>query len=401
MALTDMLERHRKPPRAANLVVFMVDEASVRRASQMLTQSGVTDFHAEVGTVDDLVEYLERTEQTPARLIVDISGLKDPFKALDRLADACDPSVTVFAVGDTNDVTLYRDLLRAGISDYRYKPLTDDALRGWMDEDGDYTIRRGRSGKVVAMAGARGGIGVSTHAVHLARELSSASASRKVVVVDLDLYGGASTTLLGMPPNRGMPEALKSLDALDGPFLERILTTQDGRLFSLGLNQGLEASFSPVPGAMAELLDRLSQHFHYVIVDLPDYGGRVADEVYSRATSIGLLCDSSVHSGRVVAAMLAHIRATPEAPPVYVVINAVRPTSGRVDAEHFGQAIGQPIALSVPYDGRFAAVAEDLGEPLPAESLLGQCVSRIVKLMTGESIDEGEGSWFQRLLRRK
>lgn len=403
MALTDMLESKQKDTEGtASLVVFMADAASHLQMSRALVQLGVTDVHAEVGTIDDLIRYLEKAGKSPERLIVDISGIDKPLDALDRLADACDPSVTVFAVGEKNDVTLYRLLLQAGITDYRYKPLTADALRGWMDAGENFSVRQSRSGKIIAVAGTRGGVGVTSVAGQLARELNAGSASRKVVYVDMNVQGGSGTALIGLPPNQAMTEALDSLETLDGPFLERVLTTQDRRLFTLGFNLGFDTSYEHLPGSISALLERLAQHFHYLVVDMPRPGGALADEVYARANIVCLLCDASVHSGRVLSQLLPHLKDMVETPVVHLIANAVRPVAGHLDPRDLARALSHPVALSISHDGRFPATAEDLGQPLEKDSQMAKSVAKLARMITGEAVemDEGRG-WLERLFRMK
>ena len=43
---------------------------------------------------------------------------------LDRLAEVCDPATKVVVVGRTNDVELYRELMRRGASEYLVAPLS-------------------------------------------------------------------------------------------------------------------------------------------------------------------------------------------------------------------------------------------------------------------------------------
>lgn len=386
----------------ASLVVFMADEASRQQVDQALRQLGISDAYVNVGTMQDLIEHLGKVEKAPERLIVDISGLDKPLDALDRLADACDPSVTVYAVGEKNDVTLYRMLLQAGIADYRFKPLSVDALRSWVDDSGNYSVRQARSGKIIAVSGVRGGVGATTVAGQLARELIAGGDLRKVVFLDMDFYGGAGTTLMGMQSNHAMIESLGSVDNLDVQFLERVLTTTDGRLFTLGFNNRYDEEFFPQPGSVAGLLSVLAQHFHYLVVDLPQAGGMVANEVYSQAHFICLVGDHSVHSGRVLTSLINHIRANIGAPVMHVITNSPRPPlKAQVDGREFAKAIGHPVTLSIPFDGKFPPVAEDLGEGLPKDSLMAKSVNLLARTLTGETVDgEASSGWLRQLLRR-
>ena len=61
---------------------------------------------------------------TPNLLIVEtrLQG-KAALDEIDRLADVCDPATKVVVVGRVNDVELYRELIRRGVSEYLVAPL--------------------------------------------------------------------------------------------------------------------------------------------------------------------------------------------------------------------------------------------------------------------------------------
>src|SRR5690242_14345128 len=72
------------------------------------------------GGIVKAIEYLG-AQRSPHRLIVDISGVDLPLSQMQVLAEVCEPGVTVIAIGERNDVGLYRDLTEIGVSDYIVK----------------------------------------------------------------------------------------------------------------------------------------------------------------------------------------------------------------------------------------------------------------------------------------
>src|SRR5690606_40287408 len=73
---------------------------------------------------------------------------------------------------------------------------TIDALRTWVNQDEAGSVRQARTGKVVAVAGTRGGVGVTTVAAHLARYLTAGSGLRRVIYVDMNLRSEEHTSEL-------------------------------------------------------------------------------------------------------------------------------------------------------------------------------------------------------------
>src|ERR1700687_705426 len=78
----------------------------------------------QLGGIQAAVEHFQG-QVTPNLLIVEtrLSG-SAAIDELDRLAEVCDPTTKVVIVGRSNDVELYRELMRRGASEYLVAPLT-------------------------------------------------------------------------------------------------------------------------------------------------------------------------------------------------------------------------------------------------------------------------------------
>ena len=65
-----------------------------------------------------------RSAPTPNVIILETEGRNDILLGLDQLATVCDAGTRVIVIGRINDVTLYRELVRRGVSDYMIAPVT-------------------------------------------------------------------------------------------------------------------------------------------------------------------------------------------------------------------------------------------------------------------------------------
>ena len=79
---------------------------------------------------------------------------------LDALAESCDAGTKVVVIGHVNDVVLYRELLKRGVSEYLVAPvsplqLMESISNLYNDPDSDPV------GHVFAFIGAKGGVGSS------------------------------------------------------------------------------------------------------------------------------------------------------------------------------------------------------------------------------------------------
>ena len=254
----------------APLLAFVADAETERVIRDNLGDLGVADAAIIRGGITKAIDVLG-TQRSPDLLIVDITGDDLPVSRVHSLAEVCEPGVTVVAIGDRNEIGLYRDLLHAGISDYIVKPLTAQlvarVLTGQTHPGEVGTIHR-RVGTMVAVVGARGGVGTTTIAVNLAWYLANQQ-NRRVALLDLDLHNGNCAMALNVKATPGLREALVSPTRIDNTLLDRVMAPVGERLFVLSAEEPLRESVDFTADAVETLVGALREQFHYVVVDVP------------------------------------------------------------------------------------------------------------------------------------
>lgn len=222
------------------------------------------------GGIAKAIRHLE-TERSPSLLVVDLSGVEMPVSQVHMLADVCEPGVTVIAVGDRNEIGLYRDLLHAGVAEYLVKPLTPQLLSRSLNPT-DSPEPAGqisqKLGKIVAFVGARGGVGSTTLAANLAWHLAEQQ-NRRVALVDFDLQNGDCALALNIKPGSGLRDALEHPLRVDATLIERAMTPCGDRLFVLSSEEPLKDEISFSGEAVESIMSVLRPQFHYVIADVP------------------------------------------------------------------------------------------------------------------------------------
>ena len=122
------IEKAVTPPASrVRLMAFVLDGESEAALSSCLAQLPIPSPMIMRGGLTGAIRYLG-AERSPESIIVDISGAEMPASQIHDLAELCEPGVLVIAIGDRNDVALYRDLVRAGVSEYIVKPVTAQLL---------------------------------------------------------------------------------------------------------------------------------------------------------------------------------------------------------------------------------------------------------------------------------
>ena len=207
---------------------FLCDEASLE---VLRATTGDMNWPSEKcckGGLRNAVQSLSITS-SPNILMVDLSESGDPLTDINALAEVCEPGTVVIAVGQVNDVRLYRDLLASGIHDYLLKPLSPGHLRDTLIQtQAIFAAPRqqdagsAKSHVSVAVIGTRGGCGGSTVATSLAW-LSSTEQKQATALLDLDIHFGTGALTLDLEPGRGLTDAIENPSRIDGLFIERAM----------------------------------------------------------------------------------------------------------------------------------------------------------------------------------
>jgi pilus assembly protein CpaE len=381
-----------------DVAAFVRDGESRRFLEDYLREAALGRTEVAAGGVDAAIRFLEGAAQPPRVLIVDLSGLDTPLSAIDQLADVCEPSIVVVAIGDRDNVHLFRELIRSGVADYFTKPLSPELLdpyvrrgRAQIDAEG----QPGRRGKVVVFAGARGGVGATTLAVGAACALAQRQ-KRRVALVDMDLHGGAACVQLGVQPG-GLRDALVNHRRLDAMFMDRTLVKQSERLSVLAEELALDVDHAVEPEAMDSIIETLAGDFHYIFVDLPRRFGRLHAHLFRSARLRTVVVDRTLPSMRDGARLLEMARAARE--PALLVVNDHHPGLARgYDDRTIAEALGRAPDVAIGYDRDAAHAVDNLGEPIPGRrGPLTTGIEALVSALSGRKAAPPAG--LSRLLR--
>ena len=291
------------------LMAFVANGESEASLQACLSQLSFPDATIKTGGIARAIRHLG-AERSPENIIVDISGTDMPASRVHDLAQLCEPGVTVIAIGDRNDIGLYRDLVQAGVSEYVVKPITPQLLAKALSPqptpvEGIPVSRK--LGKMVAFVGARGGVGTTTLAINLAWYLADRQ-KRRVLLLDLDLQTGDCALTLNVTPTPGLSDALANPLRIDSVFLERAMTTHSERLFVLSAEEPLRAEVNFPAEAVDTLIGVLRTQFHYIIVDVPRLPGAPYRRSLDMADIRVIVADQTLRSVRDAVRLQAALR---------------------------------------------------------------------------------------------
>jgi pilus assembly protein CpaE len=280
-------------------MAFVANGESEASLQACLSQLSFPDATIKTGGIAKAIRHLG-AERSPENIIVDISGTDMPASRVHDLAQLCEPGVTVIAIGDRNDIGLYRDLVQAGVNEYVVKPITPQLLAKALSPQAipaeGIPVSR-KLGKMVAFIGARGGVGTTTLAINLAWYLADRQ-KRRVLLLDLDVQTGDCALALNVTPTPGLSDALANPLRIDGVFLERAMTAHSERLFVLSAEEPLRAEVNFPAEAIETLIGVLRTQFHYVIVDVPRLPGAPYRRSLDMADIRVIVADQTLRSVR-------------------------------------------------------------------------------------------------------
>jgi pilus assembly protein CpaE len=205
---------------------------------------------------------------TPNVIILESEGRgTEILSALDQLANYCDAGTRVIVIGGMNDVTLYRELVKRGVSDYLISPV--GVLQVVRAICGLYSAPDAKPvGRVIAVVGAKGGVGASTVAHNIAFSIAR-DLSLDAVVTDLDLAFGTAGLDFNQDPPQGIAEAVFSPDRVDTAFVDRLLAKCTDHLNLLAAPATLDRVYDFGAEAFDSIFDSLRSTVPCVVLDVP------------------------------------------------------------------------------------------------------------------------------------
>lgn len=387
------------------LRAFVADDETRAVVEQVVGDLMIPAAAIHRGTVRDAIQLLGR-QRSPRVLLVDISASELPLSDINELAEVCEPGVSVVAIGDRNDVGLFRELINHGISDYLVKPLTPSLLQrsllAVVEGGGAHSRQTGRLGRTVAVMGCRGGVGATTVATSLAWAIATRR-HRRVVLFDLDVQFGSVALGMDLDPVHGLRDALENPGRIDGLYLERTLVRHSETLWVLSAEETLDDPVRADRDAVGLLLHELQSKFHFVVVDLPRQLGPAVQQVLQSANNLLLVSDLSLAGMRDAMRLNQLLQATNASCIVTVIANRVGEyRTGEIPRAEFERGIGRPIDLVLPFDPKHVPPLVNAGRPVASGSgPTASALCRLADQLCGAKPSAGKSGLLARLLPRR
>lgn len=187
--------------------------------------------------------------------------------ALERLAEVCDASTRLIVLGHVNDVVLYRELIRSGVSEYIVLPssaaLIVSAITELFAAEGAAPI-----GRTIGFVSAKGGSGSSTVAHNVGWAISQ-SLRQDVLIIDLDLAFGTAGLNFNQDPPHGIADALSANQKMDQVMLDRLMSKAANHVSLLTAPVVLDRTFDFAEREFEQIIELGQKSTPVVILDIP------------------------------------------------------------------------------------------------------------------------------------
>ncbi|WP_185984702.1 AAA family ATPase [Aureimonas mangrovi] len=327
---------------------------------------------------------------------------------LETLSEVCDPGSKVIIVGHHNDIFLYRELTRRGISEYLVAPvLLSDIIsiisQIFVAPDAEPL------GRTLAFVGAKGGVGSSTIAHNvawsIARQLSS-----EVLLADLDLPFGTANINLDQDPAQGIAEALFSADRMDDALLDRLLAKCAERLSLLAAPSILDRTYDFQSDAFATLIEAAQRSTPFVVLDVPHGWNDWTRSVLTQADEIVITASCDLANLRNAKNLVDTLRKSrPNDRPPRLILNQIGvPKRPEIAPDEFLDPLGLSALATIGFEPQLFGTAANNGRMLSetdAKHPVNETVSGIARALTGRGNEKrakrtGRASLLD-LIRRK
>ena len=357
-------EPRARPIPRVNIQAFCEDQETAAVIQEASEDRRLSKAHVSVqmGGIEAAAAFY-RTTSTPNLIIVESLLDRDAMLAdLERLAEVCDAGTKVVAIGHVNDVLLYRELLRRGVSEYVVAPMTvTETLESISSIYAD--PETAPVGQVIAFIGAKGGAGSSTICHNTAFAIAS-MLENDVVIADLDLPFGTAGLDFNQDPLQGIADALATPERLDEVLLDRLLSRCSDHLSLFAAPISLERPYDVDTGACEAVIDVVRANVPWVMVDVPHLWTAWAKEMVLKADHVVLTAMPDLASLRNTKNLVDQLKAArPNDRPPMLVLNQVGvPKRPEIAVKDFCHAIELEPKVVIDFDAQLFGTAANNGQ---------------------------------------
>lgn len=355
------------------LLLIVLSDATREAWAHMIGTAGGTEAKVFLGSPGQAAVKLAEHNLTPSHLVIDIGGRgQDVLAEIDQLAQQCEAGTRVVAVGDTNDIGLYRALIGRGVLEYLPMPADPAEIARLLTAPPAAPVAppvaapapvaprpMGTEKRVISFFSAASGDGASSAALNTAYALSELHPGH-TVLVDMDYQFGMVAKHLDLDNQYGIRDLFDHPErGVDATLIRRMAATYQ-RLHVI--TAPAELRYLPLVNetAIRDLVNTLKETYDHVVLDLPHVWTPWVAAAAQQSTHIVMVSQLWLKSVSHSARMMRVLREL--GIPADRIINVINRSGAKfkeaIDASDFERVCGTRIRYTLANDIKTITAAE-------------------------------------------
>lgn len=337
-----------------------------------------------------------KANPTPNLIMVETSLQPDEIPgALERLAEVCDASTRLIVLGHVNDVLLYRELIRSGVSEYIVLPASAQSIVSAISElfaaEGAAPI-----GRTIGFVSAKGGAGGSTVAHNVAWAISQAL-RQDTLILDMDLAFGTAGLNFNQDPPHGIADALGSNAKLDQTMLDRLASKAANHVNLLTAPVVLDRTFDFEEREFEQIVELSQKSTPVVILDIPHMWSAWVRHTVATIDEIIIVAEpdlANLRNAKNLSDTIKALRPT-ESEPLLVINKVGMPRRPEIAPNEFATSVECRLLGQIGFDAATFGTAANNGQMIAEVSANNRAndVFRFIGLhVTGRNAPEKSAS---------
>jgi pilus assembly protein CpaE len=306
-----------------------------------------------------------KSNPTPNLIMVETSLQPSEIPgALERLAEVCDASTRLIVLGHVNDVVLYRELIRSGVSEYIVLPTSAPSIVSAITElfaaDGAAPI-----GRTIGFVSAKGGSGASTVAHNVGWAISQ-NLRQDVLILDLDLAFGTAGLNFNQDPPHGIADALSANQKMDQVMLDRLMSKAANHVSLLTAPVVLDRTFDFAERDFEQVIELSQKSTPVVILDIPHIWTSWVRHTIATIDEIIIVAEpdlANLRNAKNLSDTIKALRPT-ESEPLLVINRIGVPRRPEISPAEFATSVECKLLGQIPFDAATFGTAANNGQML-------------------------------------
>ena len=378
------------------------DTAAAAQAASEDRRMAKAHLRVQMGGIAAAAEAYRSSPTPNVIMIENDTGAEEILAGLDELSEVCDEGTRVVVIGRFNDIMLYRELIRRGVSEYLIAPVrvldVVAAVCGLFSAPDAKPV-----GRVLAVVGAKGGVGASTVAHNVAWAIAR-DLSLDAVVADLDLAFGTAGLDFNQDPPQGVADAVFSPDRVDTAFIDRLLSKCTDHLSLLAAPATLDRVYDFAPESFEPVFDALRASVPCVVLDVPHLWSGWTKRALVGADDILIVAAPDLANLRNAKNLVDMLRGSRpnDRRPFYCLNQVGVPKRPEIKSADFAKALEDDPAVVIPFEPSVFGTAANNGQMI-AEVAAGhktaEMFRHLAQVLTGRTTaKKARGGLFGPLL---